>query len=280
MSTGVARAFTDEFLRQEIERTLYEYSWTWEGEREQTIDTGDALIHVLDVPWFGNHGFAGRLIFDPATVEERLDAVLAQAEAGGRSFVWITGPSTRPLDLPDRMIARGLEAPILWDGLALRDLATPFEPRPEVTVRQLSAANAEQYATLCAQLSPDPAVLEERLAAARRMVEAGQREAQAFLAYIDGTPISCAVLRIEPTGVAYLRNAITAPEYRGRGAYLALVAARLAYAREAGCGGAVVQAQTHTSSPILRKRGFTVCCQLRGLVRPAAEPAQQETPPA
>lgn len=272
MSMAVSRAFTDAFLAQEIERTIYEYSWAWEGEREQTIDTGDALIHVVDVPWFGNDGFAGRLVFDPATLEERLAAVLAQAEAGGRTFVWITGPSTRPLDLPERLPAHGLAAAIVWDGLALRDLTQPFEHSPEVAVRQLSDENAEEYATLCAQLSPDFGVREERLAAARRMIAAGQREAQAFIAYIDDRAISCAVLRIEPTGVAYLRNAITDPAYRGRGAYRALIAARLAFAREAGCGAAVVQAQTATSSPILRKRGFQVLCQLRGFIRPSAQP--------
>jgi GNAT superfamily N-acetyltransferase len=275
MNNTLQHPITDEFLAREIERTIYEYSWTWEGEREQLIDTGDALIHVLDVPWFGNHGFAGRLVFEPASVEERLDTVLAQAEAGGRTFVWITGPSTRPTDLHERLIARGLEASILWDGLALRDLSQPFEHNPEGTVEPLSEANVVDYATICARFSPDISVYDERLAAARRLLQAGQRDAQVVLARIDGTPAGSAVMRMEPTGVAYLRNAFTLPEFRGRGLYLAMIAARLAMAREAGCRAAVVQAQTHTSSPILKKRGFEALCQLRGLVRPNAQPESQ-----
>lgn len=275
MISGGLQSMTDEFLAREIERTIYDYSWSWEGEREQVIDTRDALIHVVAVPWFGHDGFAGRLIFDPDTVDARLDAVLAEAEVGGRTFVWITGPSSRPGDLADRLAARGLEGSIVWDGLALRDLSQRFELHPEVTVQQLSAGNAEEYATLCAQLSPDPGVRTERLAAAHRLIDAGQREAQVFMAYIDETPAGCAVLRIEPTGVAYLRNADTDPAYQGRGAYLALVAARLAFARQAGCTAAVVQAQTQTSSPILRKRGFERLCRLRGFTRPSAGPDRQ-----
>ncbi len=79
----------------------------------------------------------------------------------------------------------------------------------------------------------------------------------------------CVVLRIEHNGVAYLRDAVTLPEFRGRGVYLTLVHHRLQVARAAGCTVAVVQAQVQSSSPILCKRGLRRVSWLRALQWPA-----------
>jgi len=257
---------SDQELGLAAERTVYTYSWAFEGERETILDTGDALVHILDVPWFGNDGFAGRLILDPETAEQRLDAVLELSEDGCRRFVWITGPSTAPANLGDLLAARGLAPRIVWEGLALRDLSWPYPDPPGVTVHQLSADSVETYANLCIEhgKTHDETVRSERLAAARRLVESGQREAQVFIAYVDGEAAGCSVLRVEPDGIAYLRNAFTMASYQRRGVYVAMVGARLALARERGCVAAVVQAQRHSSAPILKKRGFFKVCDLVG----------------
>jgi len=260
---------TDHELALAAEQTLYTYTWAYESERETPLDTGDALIHVLDVPWFGDDGFAGRLVFDPETVNERLDAVLRQAGDARRRFVWITGPSTRPTNLSDLLAVRGLPPCIYWDGLALRDLSWPYPEAPGVRVRQLTAESVDTYVDLCVGHAgtSDESVRAERRAAAMRLVEAGQREAQVFIAYVDGEPAGCSVLRIEPDRIAYLRNAFTLEAFRQRGVYLAMVGARLALAREHGCVAAVVQAQGHSSAPILKKRGFFKVCELVGHMR-------------
>ena len=261
------QATPDEALARAVESTVIDYRWQYEGERAESIDTGDALIQALQVP-AGTHGFAGRFRLQPAHAAERLDALLAQAEQGGRRFLWITSPSSEPADVSDLLVSRGIPRTIVWDGLVLRDLSRPFAHGLGVTTEPLSYANADEYARMYARDSGDESTFTERLAAALRLIESGQREAQVFLGRIEGQVAGCAVLRIEPGGIAYLRNAFTVREYRRRGVYLALVAARLASARAAGCTAAVVQAQIQSSSPVLRKRGFEPVCRLYGHMRP------------
>ena len=93
------------------------------------------------------------------------------------------------------------------------------------------------------------------------------QEVQIEVARLDREIAGFCVLRIEPNGVAYLRNAMTVPAFRNRGVYLSLVAHRLAVARTMGCTSAVLQAQTVTSAPILIKRGFKPVCRFVGLAR-------------
>jgi N-acetylglutamate synthase-like GNAT family acetyltransferase len=269
MSTNVP--VTDQFLAQESERTFYDYSFAWEGEAEQVTDYDDVRVIQMPVPWFDVDGVVERMSFDPARVDERLDALFA--EVGDRNFWWIVGPSSQPADLTERLTARGLQVSINWDCLGLSDLTAEFPANPDVQVDPLSKDNAEEYAAFCAFEERDSArreqVIAARLAAAHRYLESPRNEAHIFLGRLDGVAASCVVLRVEPNGVAYLRNAVTLPEFRQRGLYLTLVGHRLAAARAAGCTSAVVQAQVQSSSPILRKRGFRRVSWLRALTRPA-----------
>jgi GNAT superfamily N-acetyltransferase len=258
---------TLEELGLAAEATIYNYSWEYEGERERRLGGSHALVHVLDVPWFGSAGFAGRLRFDEARVEEQLDAVLAEVGDADRPFVWITGPSTQPANVSELLAARGLKPGIFWEGLALQDLAWPYPVPPEVRVEQLSEQNVEDYITLSMRDYMGEDVRVERLAAARRLIADGQRQAGVFVAYYNDEPAGCSVMRVEANGIVYLRNAFVLDAFQGRGLYVAMVGARLVHARAAGCTAAVVQAQRQSSAPILKKRGFVKVCELVGHTR-------------
>ncbi len=264
---------SDDYLAREAERTIMDYSWAWEGERERVDDLGGALLRHLDVPWFGVHGMVVHLTIDPARADEQLDTVIARAETGGRTLWWVVGPRATPADVADRLVARGFERSVEWAGLALRDLSTPIPTNPDLAVESLSASNSEDYAALCVVAEPGqgPEVYGERLAAARRFLAARRPDTGIYLGRLDGTVAACVVSHIEPNGVVYLRNAVTLPAFRNRGIYLSLVAHRLAMARAAGCRAAVVQAQSQTSAPILMKRGFERLCTIWGLTRPPAD---------
>lgn len=267
---GAVSALSNEDLAREAERTIMDYSWRWEGEREQVDDLGGALRRSLAVPWFGVDGMIVHVNLDPARADEQLDTVIARSEEGGRRLWWVVGPSAHPVDVVDRLVARGFERSIEWAGLALRDLSTPIPTNPDLVVEALSPSNSAEYAAFCVAAEPGqgPDVHDERLAAAHRFLEAGQGETGIYLGRLDGTAAACVVSHLEPNGVVYLRNAVTLPEFRNRGIYLSLVAHRVAIARVAGCTAAVVQAQSHTSAPILMKRGFERVCTIWGLMRP------------
>jgi len=267
---------SDAYLAREAERTIMDYSWEWEGERERVEDLGGALLRYLDVPWSGIDGMVVHVNIEPARADEQLDAVIARSEKGGRKLWWVVGPSAMPADVVDRLVARGFERLIEWAGLALRDLSTPIPTNPDLVVEPLSASNSEEYAAFCVASEPGqgPEVYGERLAAAHRYLTVGRADTGIYLGRLDGTVAACVVSHIEPGGVVYLRNAVTLPEFRNRGIYLSLVAHRIAIARAAGCSAAIVQAQSHTSAPILMKRGFERVCTVWGLGRPQVDIAR------
>src|SRR5579871_2725401 len=110
MSEALRAGFDDAFLARETERSFYAYSFAWEGELEEAHDHGDALVRSLAVPWFDLDGIVEQLVLDPARVDERIEALLA--EVGDRNFWWVVGPSTEPVDLTERLVAHGLEVQI------------------------------------------------------------------------------------------------------------------------------------------------------------------------
>jgi len=206
------------------------------------------------------------LRFNAATVEAYLEQAIQRVESIVPWCLWVLGPSSQPDDLQQRLVARGFSARMEWEGLVLDDLSLPFSTTPMLVIEPLSWDNANAYATAIAgdADSPHRAVL---LAQVHRFLQMSPQKVQIDIARLDGNVAGYAVLRIEPNGVAYLRNAMTVPAFRNRGVYLSLVAHRLAEAQAAGCTAAVLQAQTTTSAPILIKRGFKPVCRLVGLAR-------------
>jgi GNAT superfamily N-acetyltransferase len=85
-----------------------------------------------------------------------------------------------------------------------------------------------------------------------------------FVAYLEGRPVSSGGLHLPPGRVfAGLYSAGVLPDYRGRGAYRALVAARAEVARRCGYRYLTVDAR-ETSRPILERLGFTPLATVRG----------------
>ena len=78
--------------------------------------------------------------------------------------------------------------------------------------------------------------------------------------------------------VARLWGAGTRPDLRGRGAYRALVAHRIAVAHELGATLALVKGRVATSAPILRRLGFTAYGQERLVVVPLQQPSAHHLP--
>jgi GNAT superfamily N-acetyltransferase len=89
--------------------------------------------------------------------------------------------------------------------------------------------------------------------AIRDMEAAGTRR---YLALIDGVPVGTGSLRIAD-GIAYFAGTATSVPYRRRGVQTALIAARLAEAKAAGCDLATVTTGPGTKSQQnLQRRGF------------------------
>jgi GNAT superfamily N-acetyltransferase len=260
---------SEDALAGEPERTMYEYRMAWEGEREEDIDLGDALIHYLPVRWFGVNGLVVRQRYDLDSVDRRLDEMLAEEAREDRRYLWVVGPSSYPSNLGDRFKARGYGAAVEWDGMILTDLAQEVRGGPDVVVEPLSAENAEGFARVRSEGFDEPALYQERLASARRYLAMPDHHGvHIHVAILAGEVVGYVILRAEPGGPAYFRDAYTLERVRRRGVYLALVRRRLEIAREAGCRYGVVQANRQTSSPTLQKRGWRPVSLLTAYSRP------------
>jgi GNAT superfamily N-acetyltransferase len=193
------------------------------------------------------------------------DAMIAKVRQryGDLAFGWVTGPSTRPADMPARLEAAGLTHAASLAGMALWDLATPIAANPAVRVREFAFAEAQPESEMMARAYGLPIEVmrffnDVLSATAERIKTRG------YFAYLDGDqPVAWSFLVYLPDSpTVLLGGAATLEEYRGHGLYTALVARRLADARAEGRTAAVIQADRRTSAPICANLGFRELCGL------------------
>ena len=182
---------------------------------------------------------------------------------GQLEFGWVTGPSTKPVDLPRRLEAAGLRHEESLAGMSLTDLSTPIAVNPAVRVKEVSMPEAFTETDVMARaygLPVDVMRLFNDMVAA----SADRIRTRVYFAYLDGDhPVAWSYLTyVADSPTVLLGGAATLEEYRGHGVYTALVAQRLADARADGRTSAIVQADRKTSAPICAKLGFRELCGL------------------
>jgi GNAT superfamily N-acetyltransferase len=199
----------------------------------------------------------------PATVA----AARAWFAAHGRAaFTWWIGSSARPADLVERLQDAGARP----TGGVVRAMVLDSEPpgagQGAPSVRRV--ASLGDYRTMVeiqcdAFGTPEDERAQALARAAERwalLVAAGS--GLRYIAEEGGRAIGVAGMeRLEP-GAALLVNGAVLEDFRGRGAYRALLAARWRDARERGWLPLVVQAGP-MSAPILERVGFRTVGTLR-----------------
>lgn len=191
-----------------------------------------------------------------------IDATIAEYDALGIRFRWTVTPACRPRDLGERLLRRGLQGERVLAMAAAIDALTVDAP-PEVTVARVDADSVERFAEVTAAgWGTDPAPI-----AAYHRGALGDERHHAFLASIGGEAVGAAnYIAFERS--AYLMGAVVLPAWRGRGAYRALVAARLQHARARGAALVTTQARASTSAPIFARLGFREVAELWSYQRP------------
>jgi GNAT superfamily N-acetyltransferase len=197
---------------------------------------------------------------DAATADAAIQAQIAHFKALGADFEWKLYSHDRPADLGARLTAAGFEAgdpetlfvaeitqlgasgltETLPDGVTLRPVATPADADlvAEATEAAFGGGGDRARARVLARLDADPETV------------------WTWLAMAGDRPVSAARMLVCPgTGFAGLWGGGTAPEWRGRGIYRALVARRMRVAVELGCEYLQVDA-SEMSRPILERLGF------------------------
>jgi hypothetical protein len=227
-----------------------------------TVPTG--VTHEYDGPLLrivGPHTGRIRPPRDVGVTGAELDRLIARQrdffQARGQGVEWKFRAHDRPADLPERLVAAGFVAqepstvllgfaeeaatePVLPDGVVLRrvseaeDLRRIADHQTAVWGIDLSMIAAD----LAAQVSADPGKITILVA------EAGEQ-------------ITCTAWSVYNPGTEFvaLLGGSTLPQWRGRGLYRAMIAARAREAMDRGFRLLHVDASP-ASAPILRRCGF------------------------
>jgi GNAT superfamily N-acetyltransferase len=189
---------------------------------------------------------------DEADAERVIDETLALYRAHGCKFMWRLGPDSSP-HLGPRLAARGL--PCTRSAGMARSTEMDVAIDPRITIERVDASNVDAYTrTMAAGWDMDPGPLAPVNEAALHAPTHSL-----FLARYDGEPAATAGAAIFDRSI-YLIGGVTLEAFRGRGLYKALVAARLAFARDRGVPLATSHARSDTSAPILARLGFETLC--------------------
>jgi ribosomal protein S18 acetylase RimI-like enzyme len=195
-------------------------------------------------------------------------AVREAAFFAGKQVEWKVYGHDGPPGLSQALNAAGFEEGELETFLVLDlEAALPrFDPPPGIEVREVldrqGAVDLEAVST-AAFGREEPWRLGELV---RRLGDASQA---LFVAYDGGVAVSSGRLELGAgTAFAGLYGGGTRPQYRGRGVYRALVAARAAEARRRGHRYLTVDAR-ETSRPILQRIGFEPLSTIRAWTLPA-----------
>ena len=195
---------------------------------------------------------------EPDAADAVIDATIAEYDALGLRFRWNVGPDSRPADLGERLRARGLVGERTLVMVAARD-AVRLRPTPDVAIEAVDGDRVDCFAGVMGAgwgMDPEPLADYQRTLLS---VPAG-RDHHAFIARIAGEPVGAANYVVFERS-AYLMGAVVLPAWRHRGAYLALVAARLEHAATRGVRLVTIQARASTSAPIAARLGFSVVAE-------------------
>ena len=186
---------------------------------------------------------------------------------------WTITESSRPDGLEAELLSRGAQPAetttiMAWDLAAgLPDLDVPDGVRTALITGETDLRAGVGVAMdvwgdgsvpTAADLAQERDYLAESLRTGLRFRVVG---------YLGGQPASFGGCDLDGP-VARLWGAATRPQFRGRGAYRAVLAHRLAEARDRGATLALVKARVDTSAPTLHRLGFTGYGEERGYTVP------------
>ena len=233
--------------------------WGWGPPGSEVINTDEYRVVFLPEE-YGHRATVPRIDSDrPGTMIIREVAQLASTRGYGE-ISWSIYPTTRPESLGDDLVALG--GTVIDEG-ALMSLRVPDSgllevgPTPGVEVRRVREINGlTDYRRIIST------VYEQPLPSAAEIVEESRGIPQdklgcRFVAYIDGEPVGTGAIAIRADGSASLFGAATYQEFRGRGAYRAILAARTRWASEKDVPVLLVSGRLTTSAPIMKRVGFT-----------------------
>ena len=232
-----------------------EQTW-WLPQRAQIFEGTDHCYYK-----HGGKYFIVRFTPKPEDIGERLSQILQQADSEPVRFVYM--PHRHSEAVLDAFKKAGFSKTHRYEARAVH--VDSYNREPSQRIRASMVDTFEEMKALCevrrrvfGSDTPEP---EENVRRYLKDATSPEGRVRQFIA-VDkesGELISQAGMSLFPRlGFSFLFAGGTLASARGKGAYTALVAARIAYARSIGIEHVGLFAREDTSSPILEKQGFGV----------------------
>jgi GNAT superfamily N-acetyltransferase len=208
-----------------------------------------------------------RCELDASEIDARISKTINFYRARHQPFFWEISPSSRPVDLPERLKAAGFKKEMGHDGY-VGDPAKVQMPASsaEVKVVPLTDRYFDDWAKVMSHhYLVEPHAL-ERL---RKQVE-HQHTKQShwikhFVALVNDEVVGIVQARYQHGYVLFL-GASVRKEHRSRGVFPALFGALIADAKNSGIGLIVAHVDHTALSPMYQKLGFEKTCEYQTMV--------------
>jgi ribosomal protein S18 acetylase RimI-like enzyme len=203
------------------------------------------------------------IALDPATADERIAEIGGWFGERGLPWRWLVGPTSRPLELGDRLLSAGFELVSDSAGMALDLAGFQMEALPA----GVEIVTVDDHASLETWAEIQRRALDLDTLRTQAWLDAHDRALSAdvplrnWIAFLDGVPVAAAAL-FDGAGVAGIYNVSTVPEARGRGIGRAVTAAALAEGVARGRRTAALGA-SDLGYPVYRRLGFHDVSRLR-----------------
>jgi GNAT superfamily N-acetyltransferase len=192
--------------------------------------------------------------------DRRIDEILSHYKSRAVPCAWIVHPSAAPLDLAERLKARGLEEVEICPGMTRElgpDLSAPAAPPPGYEIEEVGDAHERmEFLNLVAWRWHVPEAARENLRAIADSFHIGEPGSpiRAWLALKNGEPMAKLLINIDKA-VCGVYGVATKPEARGHGLAHILALTALHAARRAGAKRAILHS-TPMAHQIYESIGF------------------------
>jgi len=198
----------------------------------------------------------------PDRVDAAVDELFRLRETHAVPIGWLVGPSSRPLDLPEQLLARGLQHHVDLTPMTLALVSVPAEaaPVPDLTVEPVTSDEAlEEWIIAETRGFESTGALAQGMEALRRGMGIGHGlPLYHLLGRLHGAPVATATVLLAG-GIAGIYDVSTVPDARRRGIGTVMTVAALQAARARGYEIAFLQPSAMGRSVYERLR-FRVCC--------------------
>jgi ribosomal protein S18 acetylase RimI-like enzyme len=205
-----------------------------------------------------------RAQFELDDIDAKIEAMLVPFKSRKVPMIWHTGPTTRPIDLGQRLIAHGLTHSGDEPGMAIYLLALEDEPPmpPGLTIESVSDAETlrkwSHTLTLAFDWSEGAG---DALFGIEAKLSLGQNQPRRlYVGWLKGKPVATSILFLG-AGVAGIYGVATVPEARGQGIGKAMTLVPLLEARVMGYRIGALHASP-MGLGIYRRLGFQEYCKL------------------